>query len=474
MYLVDMAYFNNKYRQDINDDEEKQFNNEYGPNNGALTSSQSLVPKSLTQTYGSMIGGNQQDQQTGLKFNPINQQAPSSNKSGSRFVNIQRYLDQNSIGNAKNKFDQKANEASQTQVDKYNKETQGTRDWISQGESSDGYKFSQMNDKDFNDWVNNTVSKLQSLGDTDPQKKILQDRLQKETRARPNLINKFEFGPESKRFLERMSDLDQITGDLASDKSKYNIGMRNLDQAIYGSNSDILNLPEKYKQQFDTKQNELNSDLNTLKQSADKYKEKYDSGVDKLRKALENERSKEIEYAKDRESLYKDINWKDKERSMGIDPLTGKPDYKNFNPYSHYENYTSGERSGDRMRFVDPKNTNDAENDAENGASDSDMNTYKHYKKFSALSDLLGLSKDDFVGKKRKIRDEEEERKKRMSPAVIAKLNQIEDGIERANRRHGGGSSHRPPEYPISDYGDGVDIGSYIADKISRMRTGRD
>ena len=261
MYLVDMAYYNNKYRQDINDDEEKQFNNEYGPNNGALTSSNSLVPQSLTQTYGSMIGGNQQDQQAGLKFNPINQQAPSSNKSGSRFVNIQRYLNQNSIGNAKNKFDQKANEASQAQVDKYNKDTQGTRDWISQGESSEGYKFSQMNDKDFNDWVNNTVSKLQSLGDTDPQKKILQDRLQKETRVRPNLINKFEFGPESKRFLDRMSDLDQITGDLASDKSKYNIGMRNLDQAIYGSNSDILNLPEKYKQQFDAKQNELNADL---------------------------------------------------------------------------------------------------------------------------------------------------------------------------------------------------------------------
>jgi hypothetical protein len=122
------------------------------------------------------------------------------------------------------------------------------------------------------------------------------------------------------------------------------------------------------------------------------------------------------------------------------------------------------------MRFVDPKNPNDAEN----GASEADMDTYKHYKKFSALSDLLGLSKDDFVGKKREIRDEEEERKKRMSPAVIAKLNQIEDGIETANRRDGGGSSHRPPEYPISDYGDGVDIGSYIADKISRMRTGRD
>ena len=146
-----------------------------------------------------MIGGNQQDQQTGLKFNPINQQAPSSNKSGSRFVNIQRYLDQNNVGSAVEKLNKKSDEAIKAQEDKYNEGTKATKDWIREGENSEGYKFSNMSDLDFSKWVNDTVSKLEKMGDNEPEKKILIDRLRKESRARPGLMDKFKFGPYNRR-----------------------------------------------------------------------------------------------------------------------------------------------------------------------------------------------------------------------------------------------------------------------------------
>lgn len=444
MYLVDMAYFNNKYRQDINDDEEKQFNNEYGSYPGSYQQVQSLIPKSLTQTYGSMIGGNQQDQQTGLKFNPINQQAPSSNKSGSRFVNIQRYLDQNNVGSAVEKLNKKSDEVIKAQEDKYNEGTKATKDWIREGENSEGYKFSNMSDLDFSKWVNDTVSKLEKMGDNEPEKKILIDRLRKESRARPGLMDKFEFGPESKRFLERMSDLDQITGELASDKSKYNLGMRNFDQALYGTNREILSSPERFKEQFKSKESYLNSDLDAIKKARQSYIDKYNSGSDRLRKALENERLSLIENAKKNESLIRDSDWEEKQKEGGIDAVTGKPLNNSFNPYSHYENMTlqiqrpNPYGNTNSHYYVDP-NDQAYLDDPEwyllnNAATDSDMRTYKRYKNYNALSDILGLSMDDFIGKKRKINKSAEEK---LPPEVRRKLNARDDSVRNNSRKAG-------------------------------------
>lgn len=239
-----MAYIN----QNTEDDEDQLLNNGIKGNNGGFLGS-------------------------GITDSSPVKSANAPTSSGTRFVNLQRYLEQNPSSGVISNLNNKVSSVLSDEGQKYDTATKDARDFLNQ-EQNDPLHQSKT-DHGFS-FLSSLANATNNLADNPSG---LDNFLNNRSGSAPSSPS-WSFGSDSFDKIKNLSNMDTLAPALASDKSRYTSGMSALDQAIYGTNNDIKNSINKIPGTVDDWRNQKNSELSSISSGLDKFKSDEQGAAD--------------------------------------------------------------------------------------------------------------------------------------------------------------------------------------------------
>lgn len=250
------------------------------------------------------------------------QNAPTS--SGAKFVNLQRYLDQNSLTGTGQKIQNKTNDILNSEGNNFNTSTQPVKDFLNTQGNSQEHQLKTDNGFGFIGGLANRWNNL----DANPNG--FDDLLTSKSGNAPANAS-WSFSPESSDKVKALSNMQTLAPELASDRSRYTSGMSALDQAIYGADNSTKGAINGIQGNVDSWSAGKNSDLASLNSGIDKFKSDEDQTAAATRAYLkqlydENEAKGQMAY---------DPTGKQPRRLSILSNLLGQPNDFKFAPIPH-------------------------------------------------------------------------------------------------------------------------------------------
>lgn len=205
--------------------------------------------------------------------------ANAPTKSGTRFVNLQRYLDQNDVSGTVQKIQNKTNDILNTEGTSYDTAVKPASDFINGSGNTAEHKLKTDHGIGF---VSDLAKRWNTFGDNpDAFSPYLNSRS-----ANAPSDPSWSFSPGSQDKVNSLSNIETLAPELASDKSRYTAGMSALDQALYGTDNSTKEAINKIPGTISDWTTARNTDLAKNKESLSKWRSDEDQAAESTRAFL--------------------------------------------------------------------------------------------------------------------------------------------------------------------------------------------